>query len=708
MTKLLDTKAATETTALQADSDELNERLTFMELDAHRRGKLSAIGPLIEDALPQALDDLYRQIGRFEATRALFDEPERLQGARRAQLSHWKSVSSGDFGGTFAAASRAVGEAHARVGLEPRWYIGGYALVLSRLLRELLTRRLDQGAAASSQGVLEEVDALVKAVLLDVDLSVSAYIDAARAAELASETRLGVALDVAKSGVLELDLARRSVWFTPQVAAILGRQVTFEDFAGKGFSMCHPDDKARFDEVTAGWIVGRHAPFEFRVLLPSGEERWISVHGEKVLDEHGKLARIVGLIMDVDEKKRQELALAEAQQLAQAATEAKSQFLANISHELRTPLTGIIGFAELAQREQDLSERMQRYVDRICSASKSLLATINDLLDYSKLEAGEIKIKRSPSQLRPILKDALSLFAPRASQKGVELRLAIDETLPECLLVDPDRVRQVLLNLIGNAVKFTDQGEVTASASYDPGCEQLIVRVLDTGPGVCPDLADRLFLRFAQADDSATRKHGGTGLGLSICRGLIDAMGGEIGVDGGGGSGACFWFKIPAITSTMVDNGGADEPGPVLPPESRVLIVDDHAQTRELVRSVLMSMGADVTEIDSGEGAVEIASRAPVDLILMDMRLPGMTGLEAARSIRARPGPNQSIPILLFSADADASGVDDEGLFDGVISKPISIRALSAILAQVFVDDQVSDPYGAETPDADARRFGRV
>jgi len=257
----------------------------------------------------------------------------------------------------------------------------------------------------------------------------------------------------------------------------------------------------------------------------------------------------------------------------------------------------------------------------------------------------------------------------------VALRTEGLETLPADLLIDGGRLRQVLLNLIGNAAKFTEAGSITVTAAYDADEERLSVSVADTGPGIAPEDVDLLFRRFSQVDAGLTRKHGGTGLGLAICKGLVEAMGGQIGVVSVPGRGACFSFDVLAPSTAHAEAPSALEAAAaLLPPACRVLVVDDNPANRELVNAILSAMGAEVTEAVDGEEGVAAAAAERFDAILMDLRMPRLDGAQAAVRIRGEGGPSASAPIIAFSADARPGGPG--GVFDGAVSKPMTAAGL--------------------------------
>jgi CheY-like chemotaxis protein len=353
----------------------------------------------------------------------------------------------------------------------------------------------------------------------------------------------------------------------------------------------------------------------------------------------------------------------------------KGEFLANMSHELRTPLTSVLGFARLVDDEPDLSPDARRFIGRVLSGGKALLTTINDILDFSKLEAGQLELKLEPVAPASLIEEALDLFSLETEARGVALRTEGLEALPADLLIDGGRLRQVLLNLIGNAAKFTEAGSITVTAAYDDAAERLSVSVLDTGPGIATEDVDLLFRRFSQVDAGLTRKHGGTGLGLAICKGLVEAMGGQIGVVSVPGHGACFSFDVVAPSTAQAEASSAQEAAPpLLPPACRVLVVDDNPANRELVNAILTAMGAEVAEAVDGEEGVATAAARPFDAILMDLRMPRLDGAQAALRIRGEGGPNAATPIIAFSADARPGGPG--GIFDGAVSKPMTVAGL--------------------------------
>jgi signal transduction histidine kinase/CheY-like chemotaxis protein len=398
--------------------------------------------------------------------------------------------------------------------------------------------------------------------------------------------------------------------------------------------------------------------------------------------------------------RRQAVARA-AQAKAQAGSQAKSDFLATISHEIRTPLNSIIGFAQIVGDDPDLSPENRRRLDLVGRAGRSLAEIVNDLLDFAKVEAGRLDLVLTPVSPAALLRDAAAIVAPAAQTKGLPLSVAV-ETVGQgdeaaLLALDETRLRQILLNLLANALKFTAEGQVAARLTIGPGPGDLRFEVADTGIGIAPEVQPRLFQRFSQADSSISRGYGGAGLGLAISKALITRMGGQIGVASAPGEGSRFWI---ALSARAVAPDLAPAPAPIAletdrPP--RVLLVDDHPMNRELGHALLTLAGCEVSTADDGAQAVDAARLGGFDLILMDVHMPGMDGLAAARAIRALPAPHGAVPIIALSADVlpeqiarcRAAGMDDH------VAKPIRREELvAAVRRALAATDGQAGPEG--------------
>jgi PAS domain S-box-containing protein len=492
-----------------------------------------------------------------------------------------------------------------------------------------------------------------------------------------SEARYRLLADNASDMVSQLGPDGRITFITPSCIKILG--YTPEEMVGVAGDLVHPDDVAG---VSAFYdSLRRREPtttpvMQFRARHRDGHWVWLEGQPKMMFDAAtGAPAVIQDTVRDISTRKALELELEHARVEAEAAALVKSEFLANMSHELRTPLTSIVGFSGLLLNTVELSPQGRRYVQRVTQASETLLMIVNDILDFSKLEAGQVEIELRSADTVAMLDGALELLRPQAQAKGLSLT-ADYRSLPGSVVVDEARVRQILLNLISNAVKFTAAGGVTLRATYLEG--RLRCEVIDTGEGVPADRIDRLFKRFSQIDASTTRSHGGTGLGLAICKGLAEAMGGRVGAQSRLGEGSCFWLDMPcAVVAPPPAAKATTIAAPALGPGLRVLVADDNALNRELVRIILASSGIQVVDADSGAAALAQAQASRFDVILMDIRMPDLDGPTAAGAIRRGRGPNADTPIIAFSADVLET---DRPLFDGYLAKPVmAVDLLAAV-----------------------------
>jgi PAS domain S-box-containing protein len=499
----------------------------------------------------------------------------------------------------------------------------------------------------------------------------------------ASERRYRLLTENATDVVTQTDAQGVFTYVSPAVASVTG--FTPEEMVGRqALDFIEPADRER---VVSAFLEGRDRPrgwtIEYRVLCKQGPPIWVEARPSfaRSIDGGGK---VTDVIRDVTARKQLEAQLIAARAEAEAAAAAKSEFLANMSHEIRTPLTGMLGFAGLLEGLDGLPATARTYADRIVTSGRALLSVVNDILDFSKLEADRLDLDPHPFDPAALVTEMLDLVGSDTARKGLAVRNDVDGDLPAAVFADGARVRQVLLNLLTNAIKFTDTGALTVTTRYFAETGRLRVTVSDTGVGIPADRLDRLFQRFSQVDGSITRQYGGTGLGLAIARRLTERMGGEIGVESRPGVGSSFWFVIDAPAADRIAPAA---PAPAAPhpglAAGRILLVDDVAMNRELVRTMLAPFGFDLAEASGGAEAVAAALGEAFDLILMDLHMPGMDGYAATRAIRQTSQANRATPILALSANVlpehhaacRAAGMNDH------IAKPISPAELLTKIA---------------------------
>ena len=486
--------------------------------------------------------------------------------------------------------------------------------------------------------------------------------------------------------VTRLRLDGSSSYISPAIEALIGYAPA--EMAGRHVQdfVYEPDRQMILDAFTELGAGLEAKSLVHRAQHRDGHPVWVETRFRLLRDADGAPEGMVAVIRDITDRKLLEDQMLAARQAAEVAASVKSDFLANMSHEIRTPLTSIIGFTSLAAAQTDMPEIARDYVERVEKASRSLLATVNDILDFSKLEAGQVLIRPQPTDMAQLCRTTLEMLTPQAAAKDLQLRMMVAPEVGQPIMVDPDRLRQVLLNLVGNAVKFTETGSVTLELGYDPADQCLWIAVDDTGPGIEADKLDKLFKRFSQVDGSLTRAHGGTGLGLAICKGLIEAMGGEIGAESAKGVGSRFWLSMSAPLCETEGASAEPEAAGHLFEGVRILVVDDHPANRELARLFLTGAGALIEEAVDGEDAVAVTAERAFDAILMDVRMPKLDGRGALKQIRAAGGPNAAIPIIAYTADAsqEEAGRLIELGFDAVVSKPVVAGALIVAVAEAI------------------------
>ncbi len=390
-------------------------------------------------------------------------------------------------------------------------------------------------------------------------------------------------------------------------------------------------------------------------------------------------------------------ALAEAEAKANAA---KSVFLANMSHELRTPMNGVLGMLDLADREEDRA-KIKAYGDIARQSARTLLKILDDILDVTRLDARQMTIRPVPLSLQREVETVVSLLLPRAEEKGLDLCVDVVGGRMCWVLADSTRLRQVMTNLVGNAIKFTEAGmvQVNARITQLPGNRWAFrFEVKDTGPGISDEDQTRIFRRFEQVDSSPTRTYGGTGLGLAISRDLIDLMGGQIGVESNPGEGACFWFEVAFAGAQAPEEPSGKVKEALSFPGLRVLVAEDHAINQRLIGHVLAAMDCKATIVENGREAVERMAKDPFDIVLMDLQMPELDGFAATQAIRKMPPPVGTVPIVALTAHAmvgDRERCLEVGM-DGYVAKPIQLEDLACELRRLCpgAGDDRKEPKG--------------
>ncbi|MBV1933052.1 MAG: response regulator [Parvibaculaceae bacterium] len=515
---------------------------------------------------------------------------------------------------------------------------------------------------------------------------------------------------VAQVGGWTFDVSSDELIWTPGLFEILemdpdGAQPSIE----QAFSFI--DDGAR-EEIEALWQTSIDAGSEWSVEAPitttSGQKLWVHFVGRVQLDDEGVVQSVFGVIQNITSRKLQEQALISSKEHAQevakeaeqarnsaiASDQAKSEFLANMSHEIRTPMNGVLGTLNLL--EGSSLERDQRNLVRVCRDSAEMLLTIlNDILDFSKLESGQMHMELVSFNLDQLLDGVTSLFSDRAAEKGIFLTTEISPTLPQWVEGDPTRLRQILFNLISNAIKFTEKGGVAVTvhvsetdiSSNTAGAFSLTISVQDSGIGISDEAKESLFGRFNQADATITRRFGGSGLGLAISKQLIGLMDGEIGVDSVIGQGSRFWFRIPSRGTDAPAAEAVDETqlNPALASQLSVLVAEDNKTNQLLIRRMLSELVGTVTIVNNGLEAVEAAQETLFDLIFMDVQMPVLDGVSATREIKALAAPHGHTPIYALSANVFPEQIRQylaSGM-EGHVAKPIERGALETVLATI-------------------------
>ncbi len=522
-----------------------------------------------------------------------------------------------------------------------------------------------------------------------------------------SERRMAEAQRIAHLGSWDWDARiNRFVW-SEEIYRILGvAEHGLDASCHILLERLHPEDKARVEELVCGSLKALEAfRAEFRILLPDGAERIVFLQGEPSAIASGPTFRMAGTMEDITERKRAENELYAAKSAAEAANRAKSEFLANVSHEIRTPMNGVIGLTGLLL-DTELTQVQREYASTIATSAETLLTIINDILDFSKIEARKMTLDPIDFELCKTVEDALEIGAKNAHAKGIELASFIEPEVPRYLHGDSNRLWQVLSNLVSNAVKFTEKGEVFVRVSREPlgpehhEGEMLRFEIRDTGIGVSEEQQTRLFKAFSQADGSTTRKYGGTGLGLAISRQLVNLMGGEIGIKSRLGQGSTFWFTVclgkalakPEQVADLICKNLAG---------LRVLVVDDNATNRYIVEHHLLSWDMRPTCVGGGADALTLLRCGKTfDLAILDMQMPEMDGLMLAHAIHANPAHKATPIILLTSMGQFTPAGEAESDIQACLIKPIKKSRLHESIAEIIAHQKGITASTPQVPQA--------
>lgn len=533
-----------------------------------------------------------------------------------------------------------------------------------------------------------------------------------------SQQRLALTQQIGHIGGFDADLLTGRVLWTEELEELFGLAPgSFEGTEEAWLRQVPPEDRAWLEPFLRQWHHEGPAEqqWEHRLLLADGQMRWMAVRARLQRDAQGRAVRILGAVLDITDQRRLEEELRQAKEAAETANQAKDRFLATISHELRTPMNAILGMTELALGES-LSPQVRDYLQTGKESAGALLAILNELLDYFRLASGESVAETVPFRLRALVAEVGRMFGAVAVQKGLTLRWEIDDALPDTWLGDPLGLRQTLVNLVGNALKFTEQGGVTVrvhSGAAEPEVVEFVVA--DTGIGIAPADQERIFAPFAQAQCSTARKYGGTGLGLAISRNLVQRMGGQIWLQSEVGQGSCFHFTVPLTPAPALVAAARGEPSPapapvepVALPPLRILLAEDNPASQKLTRYLLSKYGHTVEVANDGQHALERLEQDDFDLLLLDVQMPVLDGFQTTARIRALADKTKArTPIIAMTAHAMAEDLERclAAGMDGYVTKPIESARLFETIQRLVVpapksaepppDDPVSLPKGS-------------
>tara|TARA_R110000868_G_scaffold80095_9_gene227885 strand:+ start:3951 stop:7004 length:3054 start_codon:yes stop_codon:yes gene_type:complete len=497
-----------------------------------------------------------------------------------------------------------------------------------------------------------------------------------------SQETLELALEAGDFGVWDWDIASDRAYWSPSMKTLFSipevKGLQLNDF----YQLVHPDDRKKIaDEGQA--VLDNDSRFDFTYRIKSEDGwKWVRSVANIRRDQRKVASRLIGVTWDVTKEVELEQNQASAVEVAQKASDMKSQFMATVSHEIRTPMSGVIGMTELLS-ETELSAEQREIVQTIKTCGENLLTLVNDILDYSKLEAEKLELEKRPFSLAETLKNTLDLFQYKARQKRIKLTYYLGPGVPDIIVQDEARLYQVLFNLVGNAVKFTSEGEIIVQVEKKQGA--LNFRVTDTGVGIPKDKLDYIFDSFTQLTPGQQTDNYGTGLGLSISKSIVELMGGQLGVTSKVGEGSCFYFDMEIDSNSkpaQIDKKPRQTKAPLELSRLRILVVEDNPINLKLLVSILSKHGVQIDTAEDGVIAVEKCNKNDYDIVFMDVQMPRLDGLEATKLIRQVPGKETNPVIIALTANvsqAHKTACLDAGMTD-FLPKPIRVQTIRSLL----------------------------
>lgn len=514
--------------------------------------------------------------------------------------------------------------------------------------------------------------------------------------------QLSIAANLAGLGIWSWQLSDNSLQWNDRMFDIYQQPIKLKNNGlvyGHWLERLHPEDKERTANALNGLVEGTgNYDLMFRIILPDGGIRYIQASAQVTSDQTGNALNVTGMNLDITQQHNYEAQMQEAKEQADAASRAKSSFVANMSHEIRTPMNGVLGMLQLVQNTQ-LAPNQKDYIDKAQSAAKSLLGLLNDILDFSKIDAGKLSLDCHPFEVETLLSDLAIIIGGNLHDKNIEVLFDIDPSLPNILVGDSVRLQQILINLVGNAIKFTESGNITVTMkliSTNNGQAKLRFSVTDTGMGISPEQAKNIFDDFVQAESSISRRFGGTGLGLMICQNLVQLMGGELQLDSELGSGSQFWFDI---TLDKGNNDTLKDAISSIKSQLHILIVDDNDASKQILASTVESLGWRSDQASSGQEAIEMIMHADkmdqsYQLILMDWRMPDLDGVATAEKINAlNLIHKRSIIIMVTAFGREALNekqFENAPPYKALLTKPVTPLQLINTIQQTLGGESIN------------------